>query len=212
MPALVVAQTDEQSWLFGSWTPIAEHGRESAGALVAASALQPSHSMPALAQAGNDSDDCRIPGMPEVMETVEAIEFIHAQDRIRIRFNEWNVERTIYLQPGSGPPVQDPSPLGVSFGRWENSTLAIFTLYISNPSSDGNAAAVNSALTTLERYKPQTSGEQLTWELTISDSTHSDQPKSRQGAMGKPGFSQPIALELGEGRFADCSAGRSTAE
>jgi hypothetical protein len=168
--------------------------------------------MPALAQAANYSDDCRIPGMPEVMETVEAIEFIHAQDRIRIRFTEWNVERTIYLQPGNGPPVQDPSPLGVSFGRWENSTLAIFTLYISNPSSDGNAAAANSDLTTLERYMPNTSGEQLTWELTISDATHSDKPKKRQGAMGKPGFSQPIALELAAGRVADCNAVRRTAE
>jgi hypothetical protein len=121
--------------------------------------------------------------MPAMLDTALAVGFADRGDRIAVRYEEWNGERTVYLRPGGGPPVQDPSPAGVSFGRWEGATLAIFTLYIDYPYFDARGTPQSAGVTVLERYTPSADGTRLDWEVTITDAATFTEPVVRRGHM-----------------------------
>jgi hypothetical protein len=91
--------------------------------------------------------------------------------------------RTVYMNPRNGPRVQDPSPYGVSFGRWEAETLAIFTTYINYPYFDDLGTPQSAAVTVLERYTPSGGGERLDWVVTVTDEATFTQPVVRRGFM-----------------------------
>lgn len=129
-------------------------------------------------------------GMPAMLETAYPIEFVDRGDRIVMRFEEWDGMRTIYLGPGRGPAVQEPSPYGVSFGRWENErrTLAVFTLYIDYPYFDDLGTPQSGSVTVLERYTPSPDESRLDWEVTVTDPTSFSTPVVRRGHMAwEPG-------------------------
>ena len=71
-----------------------------------------------------------------MLDTPYPVEFVDEGEQIVMRLEEWDGTRTIYMNPGDGPPVQEHSPKGISFGRWEGKTLAIFTTYIDYPFLD----------------------------------------------------------------------------
>jgi hypothetical protein len=124
---------------------------------------------------------CIAPGMPRMLDTPYPIEFVNDDDRIFMRLEEWDAERTIYLRPGAGPPVQQPSPHGVSFGRWENTTLAVFTTYIDDPYADYLGTPQGRGVTVLERYTPNSDYSRLDWMVTITDATAFAEPWIKRG-------------------------------
>jgi hypothetical protein len=128
---------------------------------------------------------CVPPGMPAMLDTFYPVEFIERSDRIIMRYEEWDGVRTIYMNPGQGPPVQDPSPYGVSFGRWERgrATLAVFTLYIDYPYFDNLGTPQSGAVTVLERYTPSAEDTRLDWESTVTDAATFTEPVVRRGYM-----------------------------
>jgi hypothetical protein len=131
---------------------------------------------------------CEPPGMPAMLETPYPIEFVDHGDQIVMRFEEWDGSRTIYLNPARGPPVQEPSPSGVSFGRWEGTTLAIFTTYVSYPYYDDVGTPQSGAVTVLERYTPTADETRLDWQVTITDPATFTTPVVRRGFMAyEPG-------------------------
>jgi hypothetical protein len=131
---------------------------------------------------------CEPPGMPAMLETPYPIEFVDRGDQINMRFEEWDGLRTIYLNPARGPPVQEPSPNGVSFGRFEGTTLAIFTTYVSYPYYDDLGTPQSGAVTVLERYTPTADETRLDWEVTITDPATFMTPVVRRGFMAfEPG-------------------------
>jgi hypothetical protein len=131
---------------------------------------------------------CEPPGMPAMLDTPYPIEFVDRGAEILMRFEEWDGERTIYLNPGAGPPVQAHSPKGVSFGRWEGAALAIFTTYISYPYFDDRGTPQSSVVTVLERYSPSADGARLDWEVTVTDAATFTSPVVRRGFMAfEPG-------------------------
>jgi hypothetical protein len=128
--------------------------------------------------------------MPRLLDTLYPIEFVNDDDRIIMRLEEWDAERTIYLRPGAGPPIQEPSPNGVSFGRWENTTLAIFTTYIDYPYADNFGTPQSRAVTVLERYTPSSDYGRLDWMVTITDATTFAEPWIKRGYFNwEPGES-----------------------
>jgi len=48
-------------------------------------------------------------------------------DRLELRYGEWDARRTIYMDAGKPSANQAPSPMGHSTGRWEGDTLVIET-------------------------------------------------------------------------------------
>lgn len=167
--------------IFRVWTP---RGRPE----VPASELPLTASARASAETYNAlADDpalrCVPPGMPVMLDTPYPVEFVDNGDTITMRFEEWDGQRTIYMQPGSGPPVQDHSPKGVSFGRWEGETLAIFTLYIDYPYFDDVGTPQSDAVTVLERYTPSENETRLDWVTTITDAATFTEPVVQDGFM-----------------------------
>jgi len=131
---------------------------------------------------------CEPPGMPSMLETPYPIEFVDEGDQIIMRFEEWDGSRTIHMNPGRGPPVQEPSLNGVSFGRFEGPTLAIFTTYISYPYYDDLGTPQSGAVTVLERYTPTADETRLDWQVTITDPATFTMPVVRRGFMAfEPG-------------------------
>jgi hypothetical protein len=126
---------------------------------------------------------CEPPGLPHMLQTPYPIEFSNRGDRIVMRFEEWSGERTIYMNPRNGPPTQDPSPIGVSFGRWEGTTLAIFTTYLDARLFDATGTPLSRAATVLERYTPSADGRTLVWQATVTDPVTFTAPVTLEGAM-----------------------------
>jgi Family of unknown function (DUF6152) len=126
---------------------------------------------------------CVPPGLPRMLETPYPIEFVERDDRVVMRFEEWAGERTVYMNPRNGPPTQDASPTGVSFGRWEGTTLAIFTTYLDAALFDATGTPLSRAATVLERYTPSADGRALVWHATVTDPATFTAPVVLEGAM-----------------------------
>jgi hypothetical protein len=131
---------------------------------------------------------CIPPGMPSMLDTPYPVELVERGEQIVMRLEEWDGERTIYMNPRSGPTTQEPSPHGVSFGRWEGETLAVFTLYIDYPYFDDLGTPQSAGVTVLERYTPSEDGMRLDWTTTVTDEATFTAPVVRQGFMAfEPG-------------------------
>ena len=163
-----------QELLFGAWAPVPD------AAPAAELPLRASARERAALEPAADSEP---PGMPAMLETTQAIEFEADADRVVMRFAEWDTARTIYMNPRNGPPIQEHSPHGVSFGRWEGETLAIFTTYISYPYFDRRGTPQSRDVTVLERYTPSADSARLEWRVTVTDPATFTGPVTRRGAM-----------------------------
>lgn len=126
---------------------------------------------------------CAMPGMPALLDTRQPIELIDAGDRVLIRYAEWRVTRVVYVDPRSRPARQDPSAMGVSFGRFSGDTLEIFTLYIDYPYRDRVGTPQGEAVTVLERYTPNADSTRLDFEMTVTDEQTMVEPVEWAGHM-----------------------------
>ncbi len=140
--------------------------------------------------------DCALVAMPAMLDSTEAMEFVERGDEILIR--RARSTRTIYMKPGAAPAAREPSPAGVSFGRWEGRTLAIFTTHIDAPFFDGAGTPQSAAVTVLERYTPSDDEQRLDWVATVTDPATFTKPVVRTGAMA-------VTADLEESQR-DCAA------
>jgi hypothetical protein len=67
---------------------------------------------------------CIPPGLPTAMDNPYPVQFVNRGDTIAFLLEEWDGERTIYMN-GAGAPVQPY--MGQSVGRWEGDTLVVRT-------------------------------------------------------------------------------------
>ncbi len=142
---------------------------------------------------------CAAPGMPALLDTQSPVEITQQGDRIRMRYAEWDATRTVYTNPRNGPPTQSPSSLGVSFGRWEGHTLAIFTTYIAYPYFDSAGTPQSAAVTVLERYMPSADRARLEWTVTVTDAATFTTPVVITGTMAAHGAATPAAALVAGG-------------
>jgi hypothetical protein len=77
--------------------------------------------------------DCTQPGMPSLMGNPYPMEFIDHGDSIELRFEEFDVVRTIHMNDARDPDDVPRSPLGHSVGRWDGATLVVTTSRINWP-------------------------------------------------------------------------------
>jgi hypothetical protein len=180
-PPVTGAAPQFNAGIFKVWTPRGRPRNDPAalplrdGARAAAASYDPLSDDPALA--------CIPPGMPSMLDTPYPIELVDRGEQIVMRLEEWDGERTIYMDPRRGAPNQNPSPAGVSFGRWEGQTLAIFTLYIDYPYFDDLGTPQSAGVTVLERYTPSDDGTRLDWVTTVTDEATFTAPVVRRGFM-----------------------------
>jgi len=209
------AGAQEKHRIVGTWVPAdrvlpsplpltaaARRAIDVARATEAANAAEPSDAKvagaaeaadaPEVAQAAEASEvaaprPCAAPGMPAVLDTPAPVEITLQGDKILIRYTEWDATRTVYTNPRSGPPTQQPSAFGVSFGRWEGETLAIFTTYIAHPYFDLAGTPQSAAVSVLERYTPSADGSRLESKVMVTDAATFTAPVVIAGSMAAVG-------------------------
>jgi len=112
--------------------------------------------------------NCALKGMPAAMSAPYPMQFVDHGDTIALRLEEYDAERTIYMNPATTP---DPraSILGHSVGRWEGTSLVVETTAIDWGHFDGRGIRTTPALRLLERFSPAADGSRLDYEITVTD-------------------------------------------
>ncbi len=91
-------------------------------------------------------------------------------DDLLVRYEEWSLLRTIYMDGRKHPEYQTPTLLGHSVGRVENGTLIVETANVTPDwISDATHAGHSGKLTGVERYTIRDNPRRLELTLTISD-------------------------------------------
>lgn len=111
--------------------------------------------------------DCEVPGMPFAMMSPYPIEIVDMGDRLLIRGEAYDLERVVYRQPPAGLP--DPSPLGLSVGRFVGDELVIETSRIDYHSFGDLGPAQSDQSRVVERFKLSADGLNLDYDITVTD-------------------------------------------
>ncbi len=112
---------------------------------------------------------CASKGMPTIMEQPFPMEFLDQGDTISLRLEEYDLIRSIYIDPDAVPRDEPPSPLGVSVGRWEDRTLVVSTTNINWAYFDTVGIPQSPAVRLVERFTLSADGDRLDYELTVTD-------------------------------------------
>jgi hypothetical protein len=100
------------------------------------------------------------------------LEFVMADDELHINYEEWNLNRTVYMDGRDFPDDIEHTRLGYSIGHYaDNGNLVIATRGISaeiyNPFHGGGGHS--DQLTGVERYSLQDDGNVLAVEIILTD-------------------------------------------
>jgi hypothetical protein len=100
-------------------------------------------------------------------------------DRVILRYEYWNAERTVYLDRDTHPDDAAPSRLGHSIGHYEGSTLVVETALML-PSETGvpndKPVMLSPDAKAIERYALSAEGDTLDMTLEIVDPVNFNQP------------------------------------
>ena len=123
---------------------------------------------------------CIPPGMPSMMNNPYPIEFVDRGDRIVLRLEEWDGERTIHMteDAAAGPP---PSPKGHSVGRWEGNTLVVTTTGISEPFFDDIGTPQSENVEVVERFVLNEDNDRLDYRAVVTDPATFLEPATLEG-------------------------------
>ena len=103
-------------------------------------------------------------------------------DRIEIRYGEWDARRTVYMDGRTRPGNQPGSLLGYSVGHYEGNTLVVETSGVSRNITFWFAHS--DQLRAVERYSRSTDGNRLEVVVTIEDPWSLRQPVQVKKAWG----------------------------
>jgi hypothetical protein len=101
-------------------------------------------------------------------------------DRMELRYGEWDARRTVYLDGRKGPVNQEPSAMGHSVGHWDGETLVVETSGVAANIAgwpDLSATAKHSdQLRIVERYTRSKDAKTLQLTATIEDAWSLKEP------------------------------------
>ena len=107
------------------------------------------------------------------------LEIEQHEDKVILRYEYWNAERTVYLDRAGHPADAEPSRLGHSTGRYEGSTLVVETTKLL-PAETGipndKPLMLSPDARAIERYSLAEDGESLELTLEIVDPSNFTRP------------------------------------
>jgi len=103
------------------------------------------------------------------MRNPHPIEFSRDGDDIIIRLEEFELTRTIHMNPQARTVSSAPSFMGYSVGRWEGVSLIVETTDIDYPYLDQRGAPQSAELEVLERFTLSSDESSLDWEAIVTD-------------------------------------------
>jgi len=124
---------------------------------------------------------CEAPGMPNAILNPYPVEFVDAGDAIRIRIEEWDAERTIYLTDGPPAARSAPGRLGYSTGRWEGDTLIVRTTAVDWPLLDDSGTPLGEHAEMIERFTLDRSQGRLSYSVAVTDPANLTEPAVWEG-------------------------------
>ena len=120
--------------------------------------------------ADNPLIECTAPGMPALMGNPYPMEVVQAGDNIELRFEEFDVLRTIHMGSAVTSPADVPlSHLGYSVGQWEDETLVVDTYRINWPYFDRTGAPQTENVAINERFTVVENGNRLNHVMTVDE-------------------------------------------
>ena len=120
--------------------------------------------------ADNPLIECIAPGMPALMGNPYPMEVVQVGDNIELRFEEFDVLRTIHMGDSVADPADVPlSHLGYSVGRREGETLVVDTSRINWPYFDRSGAPQTENVAINERFTVVENGNRLDYVLTVDE-------------------------------------------
>ena len=127
-------------------------------------------------RADDDAElDCR-QGMPTAMFDPTPIELIDDGDRILIHGQEYDVERTIYMNADPSDVPTEGTPLGYSVGRWDGDTLIVTTTHVDWPQFDPFGTPQSTETQYLETFTLSEDETVLNYSFTATDPVIFTQP------------------------------------
>ena len=125
----------------------------------------------------NPTANCAPKGMPTIMEQPYPIEFARLDDDvILLRIEEYDLERTIFMDNEVSRELTEPSPLGFSTGAWDGPTLVVTTRRVSWPYFSQMGIPQSPATEIVERFAPTEDGSRLDYSLTVTDAATFTEP------------------------------------
>lgn len=107
------------------------------------------------------------------------LEIEQHEDKVILRYEYWNAERTVHLDEENHAEDGEPSRLGHSFGRYEGSTLVVETAQLL-PAVTGipndKPLMLSPDARAVERYSVSEDGQSLDLTLEIIDPSNFTQP------------------------------------
>lgn len=129
---------------------------------------------------------CEAWGFAREIFAPHQMEMRQYDDRIEIRYAEWDARRTIYMDGRRRSENQPASPMGYSVGRYEGSTLIVETSAVT-----ANLAGIfptffmhGDQLRTIERYTRSAGRDRLEMTVTMEDPLSLRQPLQFRKAWG----------------------------
>ena len=138
----------------------------------------------------NPELECRT-GVGASMMDPMPLEILDEGDRIVVHQSEYNVRRTIWLDPEASGVEPTPGPYGFSVGRWEGDVLIVNTTHIDYPYLDPYGTPQSEQIEYHERFELSESGDdvRLNYSLTATDPVMFAEPivfeRSRQWSPGR---------------------------
>jgi hypothetical protein len=123
----------------------------------------------------NDLLHCGTKGMPLIMITPAPVEFVRDGDTIRMRMEEYDSRRTIYMNADAVPPAE-PSQMGFSRGHFEGATLVVETTGIQAQYFDPDGVPQSTEIELLERFTPTADYSRLDYSITVNDPVYFTEP------------------------------------
>ncbi len=112
---------------------------------------------------------CDAPGMPNAILNPYPIEIIDGGDAIRIRIEEWDAVRTVYLPDGEPAERTVPNRLGYSIGRWQGDTLFVETTGVDWPLLDDSGTPLSPDAEIVERFELDRARGRLGYSVSVTD-------------------------------------------
>jgi len=124
----------------------------------------------------NPTANCRLKGMPTIMEQPYPLEFVAQGQDIVLRLEEYDTTRTIHMTPDASTTDPKPHRLGYSTGLWMGPTLIVTTTAINYGYFNQTGIPLTDAAEIVERFTPSEDGSRMDYTMTITDSAIFTEP------------------------------------
>lgn len=113
--------------------------------------------------------NCAPKGMPAIMEQPYPMEFVDQGETILMRLEEYDTLRTIHMDGARESANREPTILGYSTGRWEESTLVVETTDVNWGYFDTVGIPLTDRAHIAEWFIPSEDGLRLDYRMNVTD-------------------------------------------